>query len=103
MGASSQEPYQAVPKSFLTGTGAGYSGFMRIDNELATFLSSPVMTILGTCDTHGSPEIGRGVGSRVDSETGLLEVVLSSWQWPGTVANVRSHGRAAVTFARPHD
>ena len=76
---------------------------MRIDNELATFLSSPVMTILGTCDAQGSPEIGRGVGARVDSETGVLEVVLSSWQWPGTVANVRNNGRAAVTFARPHD
>ena len=76
---------------------------MRIDNELATFLSSPVMTILGTCDAHGSPEIGRGVGARVDGKIGLLEVVLSSWQWPGTVANVRNNGRAAVTFARPHD
>lgn len=76
---------------------------MKIDRELATFLSSPVMTILGTCDPHGSPEIGRGVGSRVDRETGLLEVVLSSWQWPGTVANVRNTGRVAVTFARPHD
>lgn len=76
---------------------------MRIDNELAAFLSSPVMIILGTCDAHGSPDIGRGAGARVDGESGLLDVILSSWQWPGTVANLRNNGRAAITFARPHD
>lgn len=76
---------------------------MKIGTELATFLSSPVMIILGTCDAHGSPDIGRGVGARVDGDSGLLEVILSSWQWPGTVANVRDNGRAAITFARPKD
>ena len=76
---------------------------MRIDSELAAFLSSPVMIILGSRDAQGGPDIGRGVGARVDSEAGVLEVVLSGWQWPGTVANVRNSGRAAVTFARPHD
>jgi hypothetical protein len=76
---------------------------MKIGSELATFLSSPVLIILGTCDAHGSPDIGRGVGTRVDSDTGLLEVVLSGWQWPRTVANVRDNGRAAITFARPND
>jgi hypothetical protein len=76
---------------------------MRIGSELATFLSSPVMIILGSCDARGAPDIGRGVGARVDTETGLLEVILSGWQWPETVANVRANARAAITFARPND
>lgn len=76
---------------------------MKLGSDLATFLSSPVMIILGTCDTRHRPDIGRGVGARVDSEAGLLEVILSAWQWPGTVANIRDNGRAAITFARPND
>ncbi len=76
---------------------------MQIDSELATFLTSPVMIILGTCDAHGSPDIGRGVGTRVDGGGATVEVVVSGWQWPGTVANVRNSGRAAITFARPSD
>ena len=76
---------------------------MKIGSDLATFLTSPVMIILGTCDTHGHPDIGRGVGARVDGDTGLLEVILSAWQWPGTIANILDNGRAAITFARPND
>src|SRR3569833_1882793 len=76
---------------------------MQIDSELAAFLSSPVMIILGTCDAHGNPEIGRGIGARVDSSGAAVDVVVSSWQWPGTVANVRNSERAAITFARPSD
>ncbi len=76
---------------------------MKIGSDLATFLTSPVMIILGTCDKAGRPDIGRGVGARVDSDTGLLEVVLSAWQWPGTIANIHDNGRAAITFARPND
>jgi len=76
---------------------------MHIDSDLAAFLTSPVMIILGTCNAHGSPDIGRGVGARVDSSGATVDVVVSGWQWPGTVANVRNSGRAAVTFARPSD
>lgn len=57
---------------------------MKIGSDLATFLSSPVMIILGTCDVRGRPDIGRGVGARVDSEGGLLEVMLSANRTPCT-------------------
>jgi hypothetical protein len=29
--------------------------------------------------------------------------MISAWQWPATVANLRDGGRIAVTFARPSD
>lgn len=76
---------------------------MLIDRELAAFLTSPVMIIVGTSDQHGKPEIGRGVGAKVDAAAGAVELVLSAWQWPGTVENLRANGRVAVTFARPSD
>ena len=76
---------------------------MQIGNELAAFLASPVMIIMGTCDSTGRPDIARVVGARVDSEAGAVELVLSAWQWPRAVVNVRTRGRVAVTFARPTD
>lgn len=76
---------------------------MRIGDELAEFLTSPVMIILGTCDADGRPDIGRGVGARLDRSRGVVDVLVSGWQWPGTIANIRTQGRAAITFARPTD
>lgn len=73
-----------------------------IDADLATFLESPVMIILGTGSAAG-PQIGRGLGATV-SEGGLaLHVMVSAWQWPATVANARANGQVAATFARPAD
>lgn len=74
-----------------------------MDAELAAFLASPVMIIMGTCGDGNAPEIGRAVGAGVDGETGRLRLVLSAWQWPRTVENLRKSGRIAVTFARPSD
>jgi hypothetical protein len=75
---------------------------MRIEDELARFVVSPVMIIIGTRDAANRPNIGRGMGARiVDSDA--VEIVLSSLQWPETVANLRDNGRMAVTFARPSD
>jgi len=71
-----------------------------IDSELAAFLESPVMIILGT-GGDGVPEIGRGVGAMV--EDAALHVLVSAWQWPETVAQARAKGRIAVTFARASD
>ena len=73
---------------------------MRIEDEVARFVVSPVMIIIGTRDAANRPNIGRGMGACVaDGE--IVEVVVSSWQWPETVANLRDNGRLAVTFARP--
>jgi Pyridoxamine 5'-phosphate oxidase len=76
---------------------------MQIGTELTAFLSSPVMIIVGTCDAAARPDIGRAVGARVEGEAGIVELVLSAWQWPRAVANVRAGSRAAVTFSRPSD
>jgi hypothetical protein len=76
---------------------------MLIDGDLAAFLQSPVMIILGTSDGLLRPQIGRGVGATVISREDRVDVIVSNRQWPLTVANVRANGKLAVTFARPHD
>jgi len=73
----------------------------RIDADLAAFIESPVMIILGT-GIGSVPEIGRGMGASVEVD-GVLQIVVSAWQWPGTVAQARANGRIAATFARPAD
>ena len=42
-------------------------------------------------------------GSIVDRAKGRIDLIVSSWQWPQTIANVRRNSRLAVTFARPAD
>lgn len=76
---------------------------MQADHDLAAFLSSPVMTILGTADARGRPEIGRAVGCRVQAGGSHLDLVVPEVHWPGTIANIRETGRAAATFSRPAD
>ena len=76
---------------------------MMIDAELASFMESAVMIIVGTCDDALRPQIGRAAGAIVDRATGRVDLIVSDWQWPETIANVRRNGRLAVTFARPSD
>jgi hypothetical protein len=76
---------------------------MQIDAELAAFIESPVMIIVGTCDDTLLPQIARAVGAIVDSAKTRIDLVVSGWQWPDTIANVRRNGRLSVTFARPSD
>jgi hypothetical protein len=74
-----------------------------IDATLASFLESPVMIIVGSCDDGLLPQIARAAGAIVDRAKGHVDLIVSSWQWPQTIANVRRNGRLAVTFARPAD
>lgn len=76
---------------------------MAIDEELAAFMVSPVMIILGSCDAQRMPEIGRAVGADVRAADNRVDLMVSAWQWPATVANVRAGARLAATFARPSD
>ena len=76
---------------------------MMIDAELASFMESTVMIIIGTCDDALRPQIGRAAGAIVDRATGGVDLIVSNWQWPETIANVGRNGRLAVTFARPSD
>jgi hypothetical protein len=74
-----------------------------IDAELAAFLESPVMIIVGSSDDGLRPQIARAAGAIVDRAQGRVDLIVSGWQWPDTIANVRRNGRLAVTFARPAD
>ncbi len=76
---------------------------MRFDEEIAEFIAGPVMMVIGTCDGANQPDVGRGVGCRVLLGTEAIEVLISGWQWPDTVANIRETGEAAFTFVRPSD
>jgi hypothetical protein len=76
---------------------------MVIDAELARFMESAVMIIVGTCDDALRPQIGRAVGAIVDPTAGGVDLMVSDWQWPQTIANIRRNGRLALTFARPAD
>jgi hypothetical protein len=76
---------------------------MLIDAELAAFIESPVMIIVGTCDDTLLPQIARAVGAIVDAAKSRIDLVVSGWQWPDTIANIRRNGRLSVTFARPSD
>ena len=76
---------------------------MRIERELAAFLSSPVLQIIGTHDAAGRPDIGRGHGAAVDAAAGRIDVLFSRWLWPGTAANLSANGTMALTFARARD
>src|SRR6202161_3469228 len=72
-----------------------------IDAALATFLESPVMIIVGSCDDSLLPQVARAAGAVVDRATGRIDLIVSGWQWPQTIANVGRTGRLSVTFAPP--
>lgn len=73
-----------------------------LDSELAAFIESPVMQIVGTADAARRPGIARGVGAWCTGRD-AVDLVLSAWQWPQTIANIEENGRIAVTFSRPSD
>ncbi|MXQ12833.1 pyridoxamine 5'-phosphate oxidase family protein [Microvirga makkahensis] len=83
----------------------GWKGasIVLIHEEFAAFMASPVMIVLGTRDGSLVPEIARAVGAVVHREEGRIDLMISEWQWPRTVLNVRANGQLAVTFARPSD
>ena len=76
---------------------------MIIDAERASFMQSAVMIIVGTCDDALRPQIARAMGAIVDQAAGCVDLIVSQWQWPDTIANARLNGRLAATFARPSD
>lgn len=76
---------------------------MKINSEFAAFVSSNVMIVLGSRDHLLMPDIARAVGAVVHAEEGCIDLLVSEWQWPNTVANVRANGQMSVTFARPSD
>ncbi|CAN7211051.1 hypothetical protein [Rhizobium sp. LjRoot258] len=76
---------------------------MVLDAELARFIASPVMIIIGTRDKHNRAAIARGAGATVLKGSGMVEVIVSEWQWPDCIANIHATGHIAATFVRPSD
>ncbi|MEW5421602.1 pyridoxamine 5'-phosphate oxidase family protein [Amorphus sp. 3PC139-8] len=72
-------------------------------SDLAEFMTSPVMMIVGTRDRAGRPDIGRAVGARTTVDGSGLELVVSAWQYGATIDNLRHGGAIAITFVRPSD
>lgn len=76
---------------------------MRITPELATFIAGPVLMTLATRDAANRPIVGRGSGGRVLGDPDRVEVAVSAYLWPETVANVEENGMLATTFVQPTD
>ncbi|WP_332701466.1 hypothetical protein [Devosia sp.] len=76
---------------------------MVVTEELAAFIESPVMIIVGTRNAALVPSIGRAAGARADRSTSTIDLCVSAWQWPQTVADASETASIAVTFSRPSD
>ena len=76
---------------------------ITLDHELASFLEEPVMIIIGTQADGCLPEIARAAGAVVADDLAAIDLMVSAWQWPETIVNLRANGQTAATFSRPAD
>jgi hypothetical protein len=74
------------------------SGF---DDTLIALICSHPSIIVGTCDRALVPTMSRGFGARVIDRGAAVEVLVSRWPGPKTLANIEATGRVAVTFTAP--
>ncbi len=74
---------------------------MQLDDAVLDFVSGPVLLMACAADPQRRPAIGRAMG--VASAGDGIDVMVSEWQWPQVVANIRSSGRLALTAARARD
>lgn len=89
--------YKELPKR------GGRDRQMTLDEDLADFIESPVMIIIGTRNADNVPEIARGVGIEADRASGTIGLLMSAWQWPESTANLTAGMPVAITLARPSD
>lgn len=75
---------------------------MKLDSELAEFLSGPVLLVLCAADAARRPSIARGMGAIVCGPN-EVDVTISRWQWPDAVRNIAVSGRLALTASRASD
>jgi hypothetical protein len=72
-----------------------------IDQELQQFIEGPVMLIVGSVGADRRCAIGRASGARVTG--GVLEILVSRWQWPDTIDNLLANPAMSLTVASPVD
>jgi hypothetical protein len=78
--------------------GSMISGF---DSKLVALIESHPSIIVGTCDRALVPCVGRAFGARVLQGGPKVDLLVSGWPGPQTIANVEATGRMAVTFTSP--
>jgi hypothetical protein len=76
---------------------------IKLDDDLASFLGEPLMIIIGSQADGCLPEIARAAGAMVADDHTSLDLMVSAWQWPETIANLRANRRITATFSRPAD
>lgn len=74
------------------------SGF---DDRLIALIEAHPSIIVGTCDRGLLPTMARCFGMRVIDKGKAIEVLVSRWPGPKTLANIESTRRIAVTITAP--
>jgi hypothetical protein len=69
-----------------------------LDSEVIALIEAHPSIIVGTCDRALNPVMARGFGARVAPDARTLEVIVSRWPGPETLANLEATGQIAVTF-----
>lgn len=72
-----------------------------IDEVLRSFMEGPVMQTAATVDAAHRCAIARCAGVAVAPAGTELAVLVSAWQWPQAVANLRQNGKLALTLTNP--
>lgn len=73
---------------------------MTIDHALRQFIEGPVMLIVGSVGADGRAAIGRASGAQVLGD-GTVKLLVSHWQWPGTIENLLAHPGISLTATSP--
>jgi hypothetical protein len=69
-----------------------------IDSTVTAVIERHPSIIIGTCDHTLKPVLARGFGGRVLDGGATVEVIVSKWPGPETLANIRATGRIALTL-----
>lgn len=76
---------------------------MRLAPEIIDFIRGPVLMTLGTRDAANRPMVARGSDGRPAADGSAVDIAVSAYLWPETVANLAETGVLAATFVRPDD
>ena len=74
---------------------------MRLSEQIADFVTGPVLMTVGTRDAENRPMIARGSGGRAWEDREGATLAISGWLWPETLANLAGNGMISTTFVRP--
>jgi hypothetical protein len=73
----------------------------EFDRKVIEMIGSHPSIIVGTCDRACVPGIARAFGARIIPGRASIDVFVSGWPGPNTLANIQQNNRVAVTFTSP--